>query len=102
METKEIAKTEKATQFIQLVKGGFTPSEASHIINSLIDEKINFHKIQRLQIWEGNHKCETDQLDGRIKKLQNEKKIAHEFIDSARALGQNLKINGILEISLDK
>ena len=59
-------------------------------------------KIQRLQIWEGNHKCETDQLDGRIKELQNEKKIAHEFIDSARALGQNLKINGILEISLDK
>ena len=47
METKEIAKTEKATQFIQLVKGGFTPSEASHIINSLIDENTKTSNLGR-------------------------------------------------------
>jgi len=100
METKEFTKIEKGTQNIQLVKGQFTPSETSHIIKSLINEKINFHKIQRLQIWEGNHKCETDQLDGRIKELENEKKTALDFINSVRGLGQNLKINGILEISV--
>jgi hypothetical protein len=102
METKESTKTEKATQKIQLVKGEFTPSEASHVIVNLIDEKINFHKIQRLQIWEGNHKCKTDQLDGRIKELEEEKRIAKEFINSLRASGQNLKINGVIEITVAK
>jgi hypothetical protein len=67
---------------------------------NLIDEKINFHKIQRLQIWEGNHKSKTDHLDGRIKELEKEIVIAREFINKARSLGQNLKINGILEINV--
>jgi hypothetical protein len=100
MKTKEVAQIEKTNQKIQLVKGEFTPSEASHIIMSLIDEKINFHKIQRLQIWEGNHKCNTEQLDGRIAELEKEKEIAREFINSTRGSGQNLKINGTLEITV--
>lgn len=98
METKQATKIENATQKIQLVKGDFTPSEASDIIMNLINEKINFHKLQRLQMWEGNHKCSTDQLDGRIGELQKEKEIALEFINSIRGLGKNLKINGTLEI----
>lgn len=100
MATKELAQTEKATQKIQLVKGEFTPSEASHIIMKLIDEKINFHKIQRLQIWEGNHKCETKELDGRIEELQKEKEITRAFINQTRGLGKKLHINGVLEISV--
>lgn len=102
METKELKQTEKVSQKIQLVKGEFTPSEASHVVMNLIDEKINFHKIQRLQIWEGNHKCKTGELDGRIKELEKEKEIAREFINNTRGLGQNLKINGVLEITVAK
>jgi len=102
METKELTQIEKATQKIQLVDGEFTPSEASDIIMNLIDVKINFHKIQRLQIWEGNHICKTNQLDGRIQELEKEKEIAREFIDSKRGLGQNLIINGTLELSIAK
>ncbi|WP_179005236.1 hypothetical protein [Winogradskyella forsetii] len=100
MKTKEVANNEKIKQKIQLVKGDFTPSEAVHIIRSLIDEKINFHKIQRLQIWEGNHKCNTEQLDGRIKELEKEKEIAREFINKSRSSGQKLQINGTLEITV--
>ncbi len=74
MKTAEITKQKKQSQKIQLVKGEFTPSEASHIVMSLIDEKINFHKIQRLQIWEGNHKCKTSQFDGRIAELEKRKR----------------------------
>jgi hypothetical protein len=102
MKLKEVTQIEKATQKIQLVKGDFTPSEASDVIMSLINEKINFHKLQRLQMWEGNHKCKTDQLDGRIGELEKEKEIAREFINNSRGLGQNLRINGILEISVAK
>jgi len=85
-----------------LVKGEFTPSEASDVIMKLIDVKINFHKIQRLQIWEGNHKCQTNQLDGRIQELEREKEIARDFIDSKRGLGLNLIINGTLELSVSE
>lgn len=100
METKELTQIEKATQKIELVKGEFTPSEAFDVIMKLIDIKINFHKIQRLQIWEGNHKCKTNQLDGRIQELEKEKEIAREFINSKRGLGLNLVINGTLELSV--
>ena len=100
MKTAELTPTTKVTQNIQLVKGEFTPSEASHILMSLLDEKINFHKIQRLQIWEGDHKCKTGDLDSRIDELLREKKIAQEFIQSTRGLGQNLRINGTLEITV--
>lgn len=100
MKTKELTQIEKTTQKIQLVKGEFTPSEASHIVVNLIKEKINFHKIQRLQIWEGNHKCNTDAIDVRIKELEKEKEIAREFINKSRALGQNLKIDGVLKITV--
>jgi DNA-binding HxlR family transcriptional regulator len=100
METKELKQTEKSTQKIQLVKGEFTPSEASHIITNLLNDKINFHKIQRLQMWEGNHKCKTNKLDDRIKELEKEKAIAKEFINNIESLGKKLKINGVLEISV--
>lgn len=99
METKELTTSEKINQKIQLVKGDFTPSEALHVITSLIDEKINFHKIQRLQKWEGNHKSNTDELDDRISQLEKEKQIAREFITNSRISNSNLKINGILEIT---
>lgn len=100
MKTKESTQIEKVHQKIQLVKGEFTPSEASDIIINLINEKINFHKLQRLQMWEGNHLSKTDELDGRIGELEKEKETAREFINNTKDLGQNLKINGILEITV--
>lgn len=91
---------EQIDQKLQLVKGEFTPSEASHIITNLLDQKINFHKIQQLQVWEGDHKCETESLETRIQELQQEKLIANEFIHTIQNLGKKLKINGVLEIEV--
>ena len=101
METKTLEPKQTSKKNIQLVNGCFTPSEASDIINGLIDEKINFHKIQKLQIWEGNHVCKTKPLDDRISQLIEEKRTAKEFISEMRASGKKLKINGILEISIN-
>ena len=102
MKTQETQKTEATTQKIQLVKGEFTPSEASHIIMKLIDEKINFHKIQRLQIFEGNTISQTPELNDRIKELQKEKEVVREFIKNNRQSGYTMKIDGVLEISVSK
>ncbi|BDW91705.1 hypothetical protein MACH07_05370 [Flagellimonas marinaquae] len=101
METKQVAKILTETKNIQLVDGKFTPTEASDMITSLINEKINFHKIQRLKIWEGDHHRKTNLLDSRIDELVEEKKIAKKIVAEARSQGKNLSINGILQISLE-
>ena len=100
METKDLAITTKNKQKIQLVNGAFTPSEASEVIIALIDEKINFHKVKKIQLWEGNHNCETSQLDSRIRELQEEKRKVTEFIAHTKDLGRNLKVNGFLEMTV--
>lgn len=100
METQTLETPKKTKQKVQLVKGEFTPSDASHVIMSLIDEKINFHKLQRLQKREGNHLCNTNELDGRIGELIKEKEIAKSFIAEARNHNGKIAINGVLEISL--
>ncbi|MFD2100509.1 hypothetical protein [Flagellimonas iocasae] len=98
MEAKVVSEVVTDQRKIQLVDGIFTPTEASDVITALINEKINFHKIQRLKIWEGNHLSETNLLDGRIGELEQEKLIARNIIDQARAKGKNIVIDGVLEI----
>ncbi|WP_028376575.1 hypothetical protein [Leeuwenhoekiella sp. MAR_2009_132] len=100
METKELVKSKETQQKIQLVKGTFSTSEASNVVLSLIDQKINFHKIQRMQLWEKNHNRDSNQIDTRIQELIEEKRIATAFINNASRLGQNLKIDGILTLSI--
>ena len=63
MDTNVLTKPANIKQKFQLVKGDFSPSEASDVIMSLIDEKINFHQKQRLQNWEQNHKSNSDEID---------------------------------------
>ncbi|MBO0353381.1 hypothetical protein LDL77_16715 [Flagellimonas marinaquae] len=98
MEAKVVSEVVKDQRKIQLVDGTFTPTEASDVITALIDEKINFHKIQRLKIWEGNHLGKTNLLDSRIGELEQEKLTARNIIDHARAKGKQIVINGTLEI----
>lgn len=100
MQTKELEKAPETLQKVHLVNGVFTPAEAADIIGSLIDEKINFHKIQRLQRWEGDHKCDTGDLNDRITELEHDRAQALEFIAQVRKEGQTLRINGILEMTV--
>lgn len=91
----------KTKQKLNLVDGTFTPSEANDIIQSLLNEKINFHKLQRLSWCEGNHNANTTFPDGRIKELEREKKIAKEFITAVKREGKKLRIDGTLTITLE-
>lgn len=98
-------KTENSTktnQKVQLVEGNFSPSEASFIVNQLINEKINFHKLQRLSQCEGNETSNTDYADQRIAELENEKLVAKKHIDEARANGYDVFIDGVIDIKFTK
>lgn len=98
----KLNKNAEVAQKIQLVDGTFTPSEALDVINGLLDEKINFHKLQRLALSERNINNDTTYPDGRVAELQQEKKSAREIISEARTGGYQIKINGILEIEFVK
>ena len=100
METKSIISKEIKVQNIQLVDGEFTPSQASDIISALINQKINYHKIEGLQLWERDHNNDPKPLSNCIDELEKEKRHAEEFIAELKAKGKNLKINGILNLSI--
>ena len=87
-------------QKVNLVEGEFTPSEALDVVTSLIDQKINFHKLQRLSWCEGDQNANTKYPDGRIQELMKERENAKEFINSLRNQGLTLKIQGELVISI--
>ncbi|PVX46220.1 hypothetical protein C8C85_2047 [Flavobacterium sp. 103] len=100
MNTNGLTKTDKMKQTIQLVKGDFTVSDASDIMMSLIDEKINFHQKQRLQKWEQNHENNLGEIEERIKQLEKEKTVIQTFMLNAKNYHNTIAINGILEISI--
>lgn len=89
--------TEVKTE-VQLIDGVFTPSEAKDVINALIKEKINFHKIHRLSIWEGNENDDTTFDDSRVSQLLREKENFKDVYKEAMLSGKRIKINGILDI----
>ena len=91
----------RTTQKIQLVDGTFTPSETSDVVLALLQEKINFHKLQRLSWCEGNAESDTKYPDGRIAELENEMDVIKEFVAQVRNEGKRLRINGVLEITLE-
>lgn len=97
----EILEQKKTAQKIDLIDGFFTASEASDIINSVLKVKINFHKLQRLSLTEGNDKDQCSYDNGRIDVLMNEQIIAKEFFSQARLEGKKLKMRSIIQIEIE-
>jgi uncharacterized protein with FMN-binding domain len=91
----------RTTQKIDLIDGVFTASEASDIINSVLKVKINFHKLSRLSITEGNDKDQCTYDSGRIATLMNEQQIAKEFFSQIRLKGKKLKIHSVIQIEIE-
>ncbi len=85
---------------VQLVDGTFTASEASDVINSLIDVKVNFHKLHRLSMCEGDMYSDTSYDDSRLNELLQEKKDFKEVMKELRQSGKRIKINGILKVEV--
>lgn len=96
-----IIKTQKEVQTLNLIDGTFTKREALNIINSVVDLKINFHKLHRLSIQEGNEKDECKYDSTRIEELMKDKKETKAFLRALESKGQNIKISSTVTISLE-
>jgi transposase-like protein len=84
---------------IKLVDGKFTKAEALAIVSSLIDQKINFHKIE-LQSWENNHLTNKEAIRERIKELQEERDHFKMYLKGFEGNAKHFKITGHLNIEV--
>lgn len=85
---------------VQLVDGDFTASETSDVLNALLNVKINFHKLHRLAVKEGDVNSDCSYDDSRVNELIQEKNDLKAICHEARLEGKKIKINGILNIEL--
>ncbi len=92
--------TSVALHQVNLINGKFTASEASDILNSLIDKKINFHKIQRLGLTEGNHHDDCPYDNSRINELIEEKEQMKKVLLNSLKNGKKLILEGQISIKV--
>ncbi len=92
----------KTQQEIKLIDGLFSAKEAADIIDAVLNIKINYHKLKRLSITEGNSEdlCEYD--TGRIDELLKAKHHAKEYFNNVKEFGGKLRINSLIDITLEK
>ncbi|AUS04609.1 hypothetical protein [Pseudotamlana carrageenivorans] len=93
---------QKTTQKINLINGEYTASEALDIVNSVLKVKINFHKLNRLSITEGNNKDECVYDNGRINELMDAQKTTKEFLSQAQSSGKKIKMHGVIHIEIEE
>ena len=91
--------TQKKT--LKLIDGTFNKREALNIINNVVDVKVNFHKVHRLSIQEGNENDECKFDNGRIQELMADKKDVKAFLRALESKGQNIKISSTITIELE-
>lgn len=85
---------------LQLVQGVYTPAEASTAVNTLIKEKVNYHKLHNLSMWEGDHHADTSFDDIRVSELLRERENFKSLCQAAKIEGKRLQISGILNVEL--
>jgi hypothetical protein len=88
-------------QHLKLIDGVFTKREALDIINSSVDVKINFHKLQRLSITEGNMHDECTYDNSRITELIKDKAEVNAILMSLEGTSTNIKISSTIHISVE-
>lgn len=84
---------------LQLLNGIYSPSEAQHLISTIIDKKISLCKSQYLSQWERNHNTSKDSLNAKIKKLTDQKEELMQITKQARSEGRQIKFGGTMELS---
>ncbi|MFT6320674.1 MAG: hypothetical protein ACJAT4_001602 [Granulosicoccus sp.] len=94
--------TSELNQKVQVLNGTFKPSEARDIISKMIDDQINFYKLQNLSHWIKDCNISQASLDEKILKLQNTKQELNEIIKEAQAVGENVRLRNYFDLSIEK
>lgn len=96
----ENASNSQLHQTIKLVDGEFSKLQALDIISALIDQKINYHKVEGMQLWESNHHADGDHINLRIEELLKAKEEFKNYLKDKKGKEVRFTIKGALEIHL--
>ncbi len=83
----------------QLIDGTFTPSEASRVLLSLVNSKMDYHRLEQLS----NHERfgqDTSHSEVRLRDLAKLHANLKEYLSQAADSNQSLRITGRIEIEV--
>ncbi|SRX56145.1 hypothetical protein [Aequorivita sp. CIP111184] len=89
----------KKQETVDLIKGEFTPDEASEILFSIIGDKIKFNNRQIFSREERNL-GNTDRYKKRLIELKHSQEKVSNLIDLAKAEGKIIEVSGIIDITV--
>lgn len=80
-----------------LLKGTFSPEETVDVLFSLVNEKIRFHNTRILGINEGLSGSRAFH-ENRLEELVHTREIISDFVKTAKTAGQDIAIDGIIDL----
>lgn len=90
------------TKKMKLIEGAYKPSEVLNVLSTLVNENINFYKLQSLKEWECDNGYDCNDFDQKIASLMNERENLRALINQAKTSGHELSITSTINIELVK
>ena len=97
----ETAIQNQTTEKVSLIEGTFSARDARQLLNALLDIKINYHKLKRLSILEGNDQDACIYDSSRIDTLIAQKEELRALFSEMNMEGKTLKIKGDITIEIE-
>lgn len=91
---------QQVTHKVNLVDGTFTPEEAHEVVTSLLNKKINFHKVKQFANNERDINCDDAFDTERVVQLKKELTDFATVYADAISNGKEVRISGILNIEV--
>lgn len=91
---------EKTISCLKLIEGTFSPASTSDLLKGFINEKINYHKVNKLMLTEANHNDETSYDNSRINELRGDLEKLKEALKYARENNKKFKLSSTVSIEL--
>lgn len=87
-------------QVIQTINADFSPLEARDMLNELITNRINYHQVQMLRKWEGDHHFDSNEWNKKMDAMIKEKTEAIALIAKAKKEDLRVEIIENIEVRL--
>jgi len=87
----------KIQEQLQLDNEGLTPQQTSLLLSGIIEEKINFYKLQRWSMRVGDENSDTRWLDDKINELTTERDRLKNLLEETKAGRVNLTVASSIE-----
>lgn len=93
--------SKKLLEFVksELIKGDFTPEDASEIINTMITKKIDFHRARNFSSEIRFGKKDEKSL-ARAEELEKSKTALNKVINLAKEQNKNIRIDSTISIQI--